>query len=123
MNQGRVEEYDKSTGCRSEAVRSLLVEMWAGIMTEKKGKAKKVRRQETEHGLTSHFSRISGQFLRISRRVYNAGGAVSSARPLIISHQIKRFHRPGPKSATGTRQNDSTENKNVRNEEVRRMKD
>jgi hypothetical protein len=35
--------------------------------------------------LTSHFSRISGQFLRISRRVYNAGGAVSSARPLFVS--------------------------------------
>jgi len=37
--------------------------------------------------LTSHLSRISGQFLRISRRVYNAGGAVSRALPLIISNQ------------------------------------
>jgi hypothetical protein len=75
------------------------------------------------YGLTSHFSRISGQFLRISSRVYNAGGAVSRARPLIISHQLKRFHCPGPKSATGTRQNDNTENKNVRNEESRRRED
>jgi hypothetical protein len=44
-----------------------------------------VKGQEAEHGLTSHFSRISGQFLRISRRVNSAGGAVSSARPLVIS--------------------------------------
>ena len=44
--------------------------------------------------LTSHFSRISGQFLRISSRVYNAGGAVSSARPLVISHCTKQVMIP-----------------------------
>ena len=54
--------------------------------------------------LTSHFSRISGQFLRISSRVYNAGGAVSSARPLVISDctkQVMISHLASPSRPQG----------------------
>lgn len=73
----------------SKDLRSILIEMWAGRVMRSRGE---VLEHKRGYGLTSHFSRISGQFLRISRRVYNAGGAVSSARPLIISHQLQSLH-------------------------------
>lgn len=43
---------------------------------------------ESGHGLTSHFLRISGQYLLISIKVYKAGGAVSSALPLQYSSAL-----------------------------------
>jgi len=55
----------------------------------KRGSEQRFERWQWQR-LTSHFSRISGQFLRISSRVYNAGGAVSSARPLMISACTKQ---------------------------------
>ena len=38
---------------------------------------------------TSRFWKTSGQYLRISRRVWTAGGAVSAALPPSVGHGVR----------------------------------